>query len=84
MNTTRQRLEGIACRLSALRVLQQRRQPARPVVVRLERIAPADRARVLAEAHARRDAEERRVGHSVALIVVDRQGIDPAGGPGAA
>lgn len=84
MNTTRKRLEGIARRLSALRVLQQRRQPARPVVVRLDGIAPADRARVLAEAHARRDAEERRVGHSVALIVVDRQGIDPAGGPGAA
>lgn len=84
MNTTRKRLEGIARRLSALRALQQRRQPARPVVVRLDGIAPADRARVLAEAHARRDAEERRVGHSVALIVVDRQGIDPAGGPGAA
>ena len=84
MNTTRQRLEGIARRLSALRVLQQRRQPARPVVVRLDGIAPADRPRVLAEARDRRDAEERRVGHSVALIVVDRQGIDPAGGPGAA
>lgn len=45
MNTTRKRLEGIARRLSALRVLQQRRQPARPVVVRLDGIAPADRAR---------------------------------------
>jgi len=73
MNTMKRRLIEIDRRLTALR---HKRRPARPIVVKVDGLTPEDRARVLADAHALRDAEEKRVGHSVALIVVEHRPAD--------
>lgn len=73
MNTMKRRLVEIERRMTALR---RKRQPARPIVVKLDQVPVADRARALADAHALRDAEEKRVGHSVALIVVEHRPTD--------
>ena len=73
MNTMKRRLAEIDRRLAALK---RKRQPARPIVVKLDQVPVLDRARVLADAHALRDAEEKRVGHSVALIVVEHRPTD--------
>lgn len=73
MNTMKRRLIEIDRRLTALR---HKRQPARPIVVKLDQVPVEARARALADAHALRDAEEKRVGHSVALIVVEHRPTD--------
>ena len=73
MNTMKRRLIEIDRRLTALK---RKRQPSRPIVVKLDQVPVEARARVLADAHALRDAEEKRVGHSVALIVVEHRPTD--------
>ena len=73
MNTMKRRLIEIERRLVALK---HKQKPARPIVVKVDGLTPEDRARVLADAHALRDAEEKRVGHSVALIVVEHRPTD--------